>query len=70
MRSVGLYRRIRQAYYRDGKAIRELSRETGLHRDTIRKMLIFSIPPGYRREEPPRNCPIISCNCKMTRPCV
>jgi len=37
MRSVGLYRRIRQAYYRDGKAIRELSRETGLHRDTIRE---------------------------------
>jgi len=54
MRRVGLYRRVRQAYYRDGKGIRELSRETGLHRDTIRKMLLFSIPPGYRRKDPPK----------------
>ena len=54
MRSAGLYRRVRQAYYREGKGIRELSRDTGLHRDTIRKMLLFSIPPGYRRKEPPK----------------
>jgi transposase len=26
----------------------------GLHRDTIRKMLQFSVPPGYRRNKPPQ----------------
>ena len=26
----------------------------GLHRDTVRKMLEYSVPPGYRRESPPR----------------
>ncbi len=26
----------------------------GLHRDTVRKMLAYSVPPGYRRQDPPR----------------
>ena len=26
----------------------------GLHRDTVRKMLKYSIPPGYRRQRAPR----------------
>ena len=26
----------------------------GLHRDTVRKMLAYSVPPGYRRQGPPR----------------
>ena len=25
----------------------------GLHRDTVRKMLAYSVPPGYRRDRPP-----------------
>ena len=25
----------------------------GLHRDTVRKMLQYSVPPGYRRQSPP-----------------
>ena len=25
----------------------------GLHRDTVRKMLAYSVPPGYRRQSPP-----------------
>jgi len=54
MHKVGLYRRVRQSYYRDGKSARELSRVFGLHRDTIRKMLQFSVPPGYRRKEAPK----------------
>ena len=24
----------------------------GLHRDTVRKMLAYSVPPGYRRQSP------------------
>ena len=33
---------------------REASRVFGLHRDTVRKMLAYSVPPGYRRRQPPR----------------
>ncbi len=35
-------------------SIREAAREFGLHRDTVRKMLAYSVPPGYRRQTPPR----------------
>ena len=37
----------------DGMSIREAAREFGLHRDTVRKMLAYSVPPGYRRQTPP-----------------
>ena len=33
---------------------REAARVFGLHRDTVRKMLAYSMPPGYRRQTPPR----------------
>ena len=32
----------------------EASRVFGLDRKTVRKMLSFSVPPGYRRGKPPR----------------
>ena len=35
-------------------SIREAFRVFGLHRDTVRKMLAHSVPPGYRRRNPPR----------------
>ena len=38
----------------DGMSTREAARVFGLHRDTVRKMLEFSVPPGYRRQSPPR----------------
>ena len=38
----------------DGMSIREASRMFSLHRDTVRKMLTYSVPPGYRRRKPPR----------------
>ena len=50
---MDLYRRVRQAYYREGQSIRELSRLFGVHRKTVRKMLEYSVPPGYRRKQPP-----------------
>ena len=37
-----------------GMSIREASRVFGLHRDTLRKMVTYSVPPGYRRHRPPR----------------
>lgn len=53
MYTVGSYRRIRFDYERNGLSQRELSRKYGFHRDTIRKMLEFSVPPGYQRKIPP-----------------
>ncbi len=38
----------------EGMSIREAAREFGLHRDTVRKMLAYSVPPGYRRQSAPR----------------
>ena len=35
-------------------SIREAARVFGLHRDTVRKMLAYPVPPGYRRQTPPR----------------
>ncbi|MGR3318000.1 MAG: IS21 family transposase, partial [Candidatus Anammoxibacter sp.] len=52
MHKVGIYRRVRQAYYNQDKSIREVSRIYGLHRDTVRKMLRYSVPPGYQRSKP------------------
>ena len=49
-----LYLRVRRACMVDGMSTREASRVFGLHRDTVRKMLAYSVPPGYRRRQPPR----------------
>ena len=39
MYSVDVYLRVRRAVMVEGKSIREVSREFGLHRDTVRKLL-------------------------------
>ncbi len=49
-----LYVRVRRACMVDGMSTREAARVFGLHRDTVRKMLKYSAPPGYRRQSPPR----------------
>ncbi len=54
MYSVDLYRRVRRACHVEGMSIREAARVFGLHRETVSKMLRFSVPPGYRRHRPPR----------------
>ena len=46
MYRVDVYLRVRRAVMVEGKSIREVSREFGLHRDTVRKMLTYSVPPG------------------------
>ena len=53
MYKVELYERVRRAYLAEGMSVREASRVFGLHRDTVRKMLAYSVPPGYRRKNPP-----------------
>ena len=52
MYTVDMYVRVRRACMVDGMSIREASRVFGLHRDTVRKMLFYSVPPGYRRKRP------------------
>ncbi len=54
MYSVDLYGRVRRACHVEGMPIREAARVFGLHRETVSKMLRFSVPPGYRRSEPVR----------------
>ena len=51
---MDMYVRVRRACMVEGMSIREAARVFGLHRDTVRKMLVYSVPPGYRRERPPR----------------
>ena len=51
---MDVYLRVRRAVMVEGMSIREASREFGLHRDTVRKMLAYSVPPGYRRQISPR----------------
>lgn len=48
-----LYARIRRAVMADGLSRREAAKQFGVHRNTVSKMLQFSIPPGYRRRERP-----------------
>ena len=54
MFQVEVYLRVRKAVMVEGMSIREASRVFGLHRDTVRKMTAYSVPPGYRRQNPPR----------------
>ena len=49
-----LYARVRRAVVVDKMSEREAARQFGLARETVRKMLRYSVPPGYRREQPPR----------------
>src|SRR5215212_7099551 len=53
MFSVELYGRIRNACHVEGLSLREAARRFGIHRNTVRKMLAFAVPPGYRRRGPP-----------------
>ena len=47
-----VYARVRRAIQVDGMSQREAARQFGLARKTIRKMMAFSIPPGYERKKP------------------
>jgi len=49
---VEVYARVRRAVQVDGMSIRQASREFGLARKTIRKMLAYAVPPGYERKKP------------------
>ena len=52
MYTVELYGRVRRAVLVQGKSERAVAQEFGIARETVRKMLRYSVPPGYRREQP------------------
>ena len=54
MYQVEVYLAVRRAVMVEGMSIRGASRVFGLHRDTVRKMAAYSVPPGYRRQNPPK----------------
>ena len=54
MYTVNLYGRVRRAHFVEGMSIRQVARIFNLHRSTVNKMLEYSVPPGYRRQQPPR----------------
>jgi transposase len=54
MYRVELYGRVRRACHVEGMSVREAARVFGLDRKTVRKMLVYSAPPGYQRSKPPR----------------
>ena len=48
MYRVDVYLRVRRPVMVEGMSMREAARVFGLHRDTVRKMLAYSVPPGLR----------------------
>lgn len=50
---MDLYVKVRLACA-DGMSQREAARHFNISRDSVRKMLAFSVPPGYRRRKPIR----------------
>jgi len=53
MKQVDLYGRVRHSVLIDGMSRRESARVFGIDTRTVTKMLMFSVPPGYRRKKPP-----------------
>ena len=49
-----LYARVRRAVFVEGVSEREAAQRFGLARETVRKMLRYAAPPGYRRQKPIR----------------
>ena len=53
MKGVELYGRVRHAVRIEGLSHREAARRFGIDPRTVAKMMMFSVPPGYRRSRPP-----------------
>ena len=48
------YIRVRQMREIEELSLRQIARQTGLHRKTIKKIIHAGAPPGYQRQEAPR----------------
>ena len=49
---VEIYGRVRRAVLVEGRSQRAVAREFGISRESVRKTLRFSVPPGYQRQQP------------------
>jgi len=52
MKTMKEYDLVRHLFYEEDWSRHEISRLTGIHRQTIAKMLLYSCPPGYRLKRP------------------
>ena len=52
MYTVEIYAKVRRAVQVEAMSEREAVRQFGIARETVRKMLRYSVPPGYRRKKP------------------
>lgn len=52
MFKVVLYGRVRRPVLVRGVSQRTAAREFGISRKSVRKMVTFSVPPGYQNQEP------------------
>lgn len=53
MKGVELYGRVRYAVRIEGLSERAAARRFGIDPRTVHKMMMFPVPPGYRRTKPP-----------------
>lgn len=49
---MDLYLKVRHAHFEEGLSGRQISRDFGISRDSVAKMLTYSEPLGYRRTAP------------------
>src|SRR3954471_12758925 len=52
-KDVDLYLKVRHAVRIEGLSERAAARRFGIDPRTVNKMMKFSVPPGYRRKNPP-----------------
>ena len=52
MYAVESYATVRRFVFVEGRSQREAARVFGLSRETVAKMCLFSLPPGYTRTKP------------------
>lgn len=48
---VEIYSLVRVAHFIDGKSQRQVARELGIDRKTVKKIILQSLPPGYQRKQ-------------------
>jgi len=61
-RDVTQWTRIRRRVLTGGVSQKRIVRETGISRKTVRKMIEFPIPPGYRRKTPIERSKLRPCS--------
>ena len=68
MYGVDLYAAVRLAVVDEGLSHREAGRRFGIDRRTVKKMLSYSAPPGYRRTKPVRRPKFVNRRAMLAPP--